>query len=520
VYLGNNKLKSAEINVLAYAFENLHFLKDLKLNDNYLRENTALNIAEIIKCKNELEKLWVNNNYLKSIGIKKICEVLNGVSSLKLLHLDNNDISDDAASDIVSVIRNNKILEEVHLQNNCFQMTGVFLFTKELVQLHCLREFSLDSEQATDKTATKIAEIIANNRGLNKFWLLNSISTNTGVNIITSILCQRNLNLVKCIHLGGHCITESVVDKISDAIISNPLLEEIAVVYSKLGTSGIIALMNTLKRLNHLKELSLNDNEINEDAAKHIAEVINSNTGLERLYLNDNKLGGVGAKQLCEGITQHTNFKLLQLEDNDITEEAAGAIGSMIRKNKLLEIICLGNNRLGTAGLNKLSIALKSVNNLKIFTIFNNCVNELASNGITEVCLNNTSIQILLLWNNYLTDKGICRIASALRAIHTLNMLYIMDNNFTDKAADDITAVLANNPLLEHVDLGGNRLGSKGVIKLAGGLKMLHYLKSLSLADAKIKEDTAKLIAEVIRNNPRLEQLYLNSNQLQGLTTL
>ena len=517
VHLGNNKLQSAGVKELVCAFKKLYYLKELKLNDNYLRENAASDIAEIVNCKTKLEKLWVNNNNLKSVGIKEMCKVLNELSSLKLLHLENNHICDDAASDIASVIRNNMLLENVYLRSNNFQMAGVLVFAKEFAQLYCLKDFSLHNEQVTDETAAKIADIYTNNTRLNKFSLFNSILTNKGVNKATSALCLQRINLLKCLHLGGYCITESVVDTISAAIICNPLLEEIAVISSKLGTVGITALMNALKRLFYLKVLTLNDNEIEEDAGKNIAEVINNNTGLEKLYLNNNNLKGVGVKQLCEGITQHTSFKLLQLEDNDITGEAADALGSLIRKSKLLEIICLGNNRLETADVDKLSNALKCLRNLKILTMFNNHFSELASNGMAEVCMKNSSLQMLWLWNNSLNDTGICRIACALRTIHTLNVLYMSDNNFTDKTADDITAVIASNPLLEHINLGDNRLGSRGVIKLAGYLKILHYLKTLSLTGTEIKKDTARHIAEVICNNPGLEKLYLNNNQLRGL---
>ena len=76
---------------------------------------------------------------------------------------------------------------------------------------------------------------------------------------------------------------------------------------------------------------------------------------------------------------------------------------------------------------------------------------------------------------------------------------------------------IANNPLLEHVDLGGNRLGSRGVVKLAGGLKMLHHLRILELSDNGIEKDAAKHIADVINNNSGLEKLCLNNNNLKGV---
>ena len=87
-----------------------------------------------------------------------------------------------------------------------------------------------------------------------------------------------------------------------------------------------------------------------EDAAKDIAEVINSNTGLEELWLNDNRLGGVGVKNLCDNVEQHTSFKLLQFSNNNITEEAADGLAEFIAYNKFLEECYIGKNSLQSSG--------------------------------------------------------------------------------------------------------------------------------------------------------------------------
>jgi len=66
--------------------------------------------------------------------------------------------------------------------------------------------------------------------------------------------------------------------------------------------------------LYHFKVLGPNNNKLGEDAAKHIAGIISSNTGLEKLYLSNNKLKGVGVKQIGRILVQHVYLRNLKLE--------------------------------------------------------------------------------------------------------------------------------------------------------------------------------------------------------------
>ena len=624
--VGNNRLSNTGDSTLIGALNGLCELKILSLNGTRTEESAAKDIAEVINTNPGLAKLYLNNINLKVVGVRQLRQNIKQQSSLKVLQLDNNDITEEAADDLASIICNNNFLEVLCLRNNKLNCKGITKLTPTLKRFCNLTIVDIAGNQITERAADAVAEVIVNNPGLEKLWLNNNClkdrgtisianalqkierlkSLHLGNNNITEVAANaigqvitnnlkleelwlqenylnnegiekvacalRNIKTLKLLHLADNNITEEA-DNIEEAITSNPLLEYVYFGGNRLGNRGAIKLSGALKRLNHLKILGFSDNDIDADAAKYIAEVINNNHGLEKLYLNGNRMRGVGVKLLCESIKQHSSFKLLQLDNNSITEEAADGLALTISNNELLEELHLRNNRLKTKGINRLTPVLKNLHCLKILDITgnqitegaadgiadviannpgfeklwlsNNCLEDkgiirvactlkkintlryihignnnftkLAANAISEVTTNSTRLEELLLYSSDLKDEGIVTIACTLQNVRTLRFLHLADNNITEVATDDMAEAIANNPLLEYVNLEDNKLGSRGVINLARGLKMLHQLKILDLSNNRIEVDTAKNIAEVVNSNPGLEKLYLSYNHLKGV---
>ena len=515
IELGGNRLGSRGVVKLAGGLKMLRHLKILGLSDNKIEEDVVKHIAEVINNNTGLEKLHLSKNRLKRGGAKQLCELIRHHSNFKIFDLENNDITDETVDELAAVIDNNKLLEEFSLQYNKLTAIGINRIVKSLKTLVMLKQFNISDNEITRETAFDLAEIIANNTGLRVVLLSNSTFNDLeGINAIFCALMEiHTLYVLKLDHCS---IPEKALNGISAAIANNPLLEYVDLGGNRLGSRGVVKLAGGLKTLHHLKMLGLYDNEIEEDAAKHIAEVINNNTGLEALNLTGNKLKGRGMKQLCINIKKHSCFKALYIQRNLIDEEAVDDLSTLITNNKYLEVLCLGYNRIKAMGVTKITKSLQTLRHALVLTISGNSITEQAANGIANFITNNTAIMSLLINNSLIKDKGIKSITCALVYTKSLKALHLSNNNITEEAADDIAEATANNPSLECLDLGGNRLGSRGVVKLAGGLKMLRQLKILRLSDNGIKEDAAKHIAEVINKNTGLEELYLHNNSLKG----
>jgi Ran GTPase-activating protein (RanGAP) involved in mRNA processing and transport len=78
-----------------------------------------------------------------------------------------------------------------------------------------------------------------------------------------------------------------------------------------------------LKTNTTLTTLDLHGNDITEEGAKALAEMLQTKMTLTTLYLNNNNIKDEGAKALAEALQLHNTLTTLYLVRNQITEEVA-----------------------------------------------------------------------------------------------------------------------------------------------------------------------------------------------------
>ena len=157
---------------------------------------------------------------------------------------------------------------------------------------------------------------------------------------------------------------------------------------------------------------------------------------------------------------------------------------------------------------------------LRELEISSNQITEIAANHIAEVVSCNNKLESLWLNDNQFKALGIQTICRSLCEISSLKLLNLNNNCITKEVANDIAAVISNNPLLTFVYVGNNNLKSLGIIKIANKLKTLSLLKFLDFEGNQITEDATNHIAEVIYNNNEelgndLAQVFANNPLLE-----
>jgi Ran GTPase-activating protein (RanGAP) involved in mRNA processing and transport len=89
----------------------------------------------------------------------------------------------------------------------------------------------------------------------------------------------------------------------------------------------------------------------------------------------------------------------------------------------------------------------------------------------------------------------------------------LRDNHITSQGALILAEGLHHNILLESLDLRNNRIGDVGVQVLAPAIAQSN-LKTLNLESNQITYEGAPFLAQMLRNNRTLTELYLSKNQL------
>ena len=77
-----------------------------------------------------------------------------------------------------------------------------------------------------------------------------------------------------------------------------------------------------LQKISHLTILYLSNNNIDEEAANDIANVLSHNTNLQELHLSRNNLQSAGIIKIANSLQNVFNLTMLCISYNNICEEA------------------------------------------------------------------------------------------------------------------------------------------------------------------------------------------------------
>ena len=136
---------------------------------------------------------------------------------------------------------------------------------------------------------------------------------------------------------------------------------------SSLGDAGTKSLMHSICRsmdphsvVNTRLVMYLNDNEIHEDGASHIADVLSKTSILHNLILRHNPcLSDTGARFIANGLKRNTAIKSLSLSKCGITSKGAKDLSIAVAEHPSLKKLFIHNNPLGDEGIAHLSECLK-----------------------------------------------------------------------------------------------------------------------------------------------------------------
>lgn len=457
--IGFNNIRSCANSILR-SLQKVAHLVHLNLSGNYLTDNVAENLASVIKANKYLEALRIGSNDFhdlkSSIGV--ILQALKGISNLKILDISNNNFSSDCGEvveDLALVINNNCYLEELNLSGNH-------------LQLH-------SSNFVIMQTLKKIAN-----------------------------LKRLNLNCNK--------ISNEVGEHLADVIASNIQLEELSLSHNNL-QFAINRILQSLSIITHLRKLSLNSTNISGlSTAGYLTEVIKSNTCLEELRLGNNGFHS-SANIILQALQKNSNLKRLDLNNNNMSSEVGGLLAGVIKCNSSLSDLRLGFNKLISSGV-AIGQALQIISTLKVLHLSGNSMPESAAETLAAAIKTNNGLEDLRVSSNNF-HRSIFEILQALTDIKRLKILHLSNHNITGKAAETLAKAIENNIYLEEVNLSNNGFHNIAIV-VVGALKKLSKLKKLNLNDNKMSSDVSEDLAEVISNNNSLTELLLSNNNLQS----
>ena len=509
LYLSQNDLRSSATVILQALKENSQ-LKRLHLNNNNMTGKVAEDLANVVKNNCNLEQLCLENNNIGP-SATVILQALKENSQLKVLNLGGNNMTGQVAEDLANVIKNNSGLEELHLYENDLKSSATVIL-QALKENSQLKVLNLGGNNMTGQVAEDLANVIKNNSGLEELHLYENDLKSSATVILQAL--KENYQL-KVLNLGGNNMTGQVAEDLANVIKNNSGLEELHLYENDLKSSATV-ILQALKENYQLKVLNFNSNNMTGQVAEDLANAIKNNTSLEELYLSQNDLRS-SATVILQALKENSQLKRLHLNNNNMTGKVAEDLANVVKNNCNLEQLCLENNNLGPSATVILQ-ALKENSQLKVLNFNSNNMTGQVAEDLANAIKNNTSLEELYLSQNDLRSSATV-ILQALKENSQLKRLHLNNNNMTGKVAEDLANVVKNNCNLEQLCLENNNLGPSATVILQA-LKENSQLKVLNFNSNNMTGQVAEDLANAIKNNTSLEELYLSQNDLRSSITV
>ena len=504
LWLCNSISKSSAIAIFR-SLSNISTLKSLNLNDNQITEEAGEALASVILHNTGLEGLHLSGNNFAE-GLFNVMKALQHVTSLKILTLGNNNISKEVSCELALAVESNKQLQKLWLHNNNMQSSAVVIL-QSLSTILTLKYLNINNNQITEEAGEALASVILHNTGLEELHLNGN---NLGEGLLKVVKALKHISSIKSLDFGKNNISKEVSGELSLAIAANnKYLEDLHLSDTNLQYSAIV-ILKSLTTTSKLKNLNMNNNQLNEEAGEALASVILHNKGLEELYLSGNNLGE-GLFNVMKALQHITSLTILCLGNNKISKEVAIELALAIKSNKHLQKLWLNNSNLRSSATVILQ-SLSTISTLKYLNLDSNQITEKAFEALASVIFHNTGLEELHLSGNNLGEE-LLSIMKSLQHVDSLRMLTLSDNNISKEVAIELALAIKSNKHLQKLWLNNSNLRSSATVILQS-LSTISTLKYLNLNKNQITEEAGEALASVILHNTGLEELHLSGNSL------
>ena len=180
-------------------------------------------------------------------------------------------------------------------------------------------------------------------------------------------------------------------------------------------TRGLCKCLNTHSTVSTRLHLYMPANDIHEEGAQHIAELLTNPIDVQSLNLFSDRIGAEGLKSICEALVTNTSLTELSLSNCsiEISEDNGPALAEMLRRNNTLKVLDLSANSLTDTVCHYISSVLEENTSLRELNL---CSCKLTDRGVLSLFtgLNDHLEELHLGSNQGLTISGLGAHASHL----------------------------------------------------------------------------------------------------------
>ena len=576
IYISSNRLQAKGGIKILEVLKQLHNLNELTVGSNNITDSIS-DITEEIRLYDLLVEVITNNPNMEILGIDEVCNhadgaakvitALKNLSYLKLLEMPSNNINKEAADDIAVVITNNTNLTKLYIADNYLGAIGISIIAEAIVSLKVLEVLDITNNNISVEAAESITEIIKNNPHLKVLLLGNNcLIKKDNLNNDDQKLVVSNVyslsDILSTMNLSDVFINKQILEVKQNTKIYGPQYPFSCYIMKSgsfccklfsgnsvhdsshlinfnnniLQSKGIKSVSQALATINSLEVLSIDNDDVDDQAAGDIASAIRSNSGIKQLWIGQNHFTPSGISTILQSFMEKPRLSLFQLllgttpEDSpkptlqvldlsysNLSQSTAVDISAVLSKNHNIQQLWLEGNNLSSQCITTITDALKKCTNISVLSLRDDNINEEVADVLSVALSKNSNLQQLYLGNNHLQDRGVIKITEALNTTEYLLTLDLINNDISEAAADALASVITSCSQLEQLYLGDNKLQSTGTIKIARAIQQANCrltLRVLDLSNNRVGSDeiVGDEISRAVGNTELLTVLILDDN--------
>ena len=253
---------------------------------------------------------------------------------------------------------------------------------------------------------------------------------------------------------------------------------------------------------------------ITSNILAYIVFCIQNLKNMKILSFESCKLNDAQMKLICEGIKENKNIIALMLRKNNITSQGGIYISEYINSNNNVRQLFLGDNKIKDKGLKSLFEAMSTNNrNITNLDLSNNGFSFEDFNNLIEYLKTNPILNSLDISGNKLALKSSINLGATLCAMKNIKGINMSNMGIIS----EFIPFLFKSFNFDEMTLDDNNIEEVGLIMLIKGLEGDKNLKKLSLKNTQLSSIGLTSLLKMLDKAKDFRELHLENNTIDDM---
>ena len=507
---------------LAFSLQN-DIIQSLNISCNDISDDGAVAICEYLKANRMLKELNISNNNITSHGIIKMAEAIQINRTLRLLDISENFIfrHEEVVTTLSNSLKHNNTLKVLGIS---WSDTGTMYVYIVGINNECYVNNTWPRSVSSNNTVHYVCEY-SNEEDFDdcqqfdqclyyeEIPMFDKLQFDDIEAKLLTALIHNNYD-IQAVKIVKSEISDKAAVVIGDFLETSKPFQKFELSHNIISSEAIEIIMKTIETdITFLKVLDISSNNFSDDKVKYLNPIISLD--LEILNIAGNNITEEGAKTVADVVQNTPTLLSLFCCNNNLSDNGATIIGDSLKFNNTLKILCLSLNRITSLGITKITEIIKVNTTLQRLDISHNNISDDGAIAIGDYLKVNKTLEELNLSDNKITDDGIEKIAEAIKSNSTLVKLNISYNSMSNyNEAEAMSKCLKVNNTLTELDMSWNNITSNGAVNVAKAIQINTTLQKLDISCNCISIDVAKAFGSCLEHNSTLEKLVISWNYI------